>query len=547
MAIKNSKFESFLNRILDDWEQQVKLYEPCVVLSKNEKHSFRFMFATGDAISVTENPPKSVIFSIPFSTMTGIELIHDTATFLQKDLQNIVQHVLIRHTHRTTKKLAPTLNLPTAPEESAHTTKSQTSIVKSVLNLLTKKKSEDFGSATSLRSNASSNYNSNNNSNRSESTEACETLSTQSSSSLSRAPSGDLGVEEIHFYILNETSTMYQMLRVLWKSYMLNATSSIGIDVTSTPTKSSKTQKETTKVLFSSLKEDLISAYKRNECVEVIHKYFFELQFIAKEKDSIQHLFWRDTELFILCGQTLTRYLNQQTHDVNERADEIECMVLVVEILAKMLHQTEGLTACHKVLQTCSAAFHANLISSLLHEHLFPPSLTMSENMMELVDEYNTAATDVLFHLMEITAQVSWNWNGSKDPDLTGQKLFREIENHSGLRTFIDRIVSRCVRIWERNTDGSVSGSPRSVTSLSAHEPLSGADTVTIYRMLFVLHQCLLKCKPLARHAPKYKEEFRYFIRNDTETSKIPSSYPCCSMVLEMLKNVKFLVLGENV
>ncbi|CAK8698340.1 unnamed protein product [Clavelina lepadiformis] len=594
MAVKHVKFDSFLKRTLDaKVYEQVKICDPCIVLSKSEKHSFRFVFLTDEALCITENPPKSILYSILLKDVREVEMVHDSATFLQKELRAIALHIVIRHVSTNSSSINSLYN--TRPiGNSKHS-----SILKTMVGSLLSNPSSNTSGQNSLQKSSivsgslsELNVNSHNNTNsqftddttsfslknKTLSLESFEdglslsgssaTLSDYQASSprdifnwkqcdpfqvevldSAKDPRSSMcsesSVEEFHLYILNQTSNFFMMLKAVWRYHLLKSTTNFNcLENASNKPISNKV----TAALFGGLKEDIVHAVQQSAPLEHVYKYFHELKSVAEGNMTIKNAFWKDAELFVACGHFLHRYSTTGSFFLEDRADEIECMVLVAETLCMMLQQTEAITQCHMVLQKCSSSFYGSMLKALISFPELSGSLKFDDSLKVLSHDYMVAAYDVIYEFIVAAEQVSWNCSEIAQLTFSTHTLYSVLNSQPNLNMFMDHIMKECVKMWASGPDDMNSSqfSPKSVNS-SHNSPLSPSQAVVIYRNFTVLHRCLTKCASVKLHArEKFKEEFKYYIRPEKLEMKLPSLYPVSGIARNITSCVACIVLESS-
>ncbi|XP_049987666.1 uncharacterized protein C12orf56 homolog isoform X1 [Alexandromys fortis] len=74
-ARTNSRLDAFLRRHLaPEVYDAVRAYEPCIVVSDAEKHTFKYVVLSDRLIYLTENPPKSIRRVVALRDVVAIDL-----------------------------------------------------------------------------------------------------------------------------------------------------------------------------------------------------------------------------------------------------------------------------------------------------------------------------------------------------------------------------------------------------------------------------------------------------------------------------------------
>lgn len=75
-ARTNCRLDAFLRRHLPpEVYDAVRAYEPCIVVSDAEKHSFKYVVLSDRLIYLTENPPKSIRRVVALRDVVAIDLV----------------------------------------------------------------------------------------------------------------------------------------------------------------------------------------------------------------------------------------------------------------------------------------------------------------------------------------------------------------------------------------------------------------------------------------------------------------------------------------
>jgi len=75
-AHTNSRLDAFLRRQLPpEVYDAVRAYEPCIVVSDSEKHTFKYVVLSDRLIYLTENPPKPMRRAVARRDVVAIDLV----------------------------------------------------------------------------------------------------------------------------------------------------------------------------------------------------------------------------------------------------------------------------------------------------------------------------------------------------------------------------------------------------------------------------------------------------------------------------------------
>ncbi|KAM5251395.1 uncharacterized protein C12orf56 homolog isoform 2-T6 [Hipposideros larvatus] len=98
-ARTNSRLDAFLRRHLaSEVYDAIRAYEPCIVASESEKHTFKYVVLSDRLIYLTENPPKSIRRVVALRDIVAIDLIDDYPEFLSPQHRETNQHIRIIYT-----------------------------------------------------------------------------------------------------------------------------------------------------------------------------------------------------------------------------------------------------------------------------------------------------------------------------------------------------------------------------------------------------------------------------------------------------------------
>ncbi|XP_006886158.1 PREDICTED: uncharacterized protein C12orf56 homolog [Elephantulus edwardii] len=104
-ARANSRLDTFLRRHLaPEIYDAIRAYEPCVVVSDSENHTFKYVVLSDQVIYLTENPPRSIRGVVALQDVMAIELVDDYPEFLNGPDREINQHIRIIYSSTSLKK-----------------------------------------------------------------------------------------------------------------------------------------------------------------------------------------------------------------------------------------------------------------------------------------------------------------------------------------------------------------------------------------------------------------------------------------------------------
>lgn len=557
MSVKYAKFDSFLKRILSNKEyKEVKTYEPCVVTSSKEKHAFRFTFVTRDKIYITENPPKSLLYSIALKDVVDVFVVNDKANFLQADLRDRVQHVVVKHitmeasnSNNTSDSLLTTQgSFSETAGSSASTSEASTPFLCSYVNVGSIAESHSFSSKTQSLSNLDDNMNelpvSSLAQDENINTKLTKKNKLPSSSKWeSRDPylvqielpksASVPNIEELHFYILSDNTTFLLMLRSVWRNYIVHSTLQYDQHDRATSDKQSSID-DSTRSLFGDLKQEIELA----QDIEILYGLYKELKIAVAQDILIKNLFWKDDVLFKRSINLIIKYIKQSVSvDINERADEIELSILILHTVAIMIRESEAIPQCYRVLQNLSLPCFQDLLDCLLcMPRLLCDSWLCNEDIKSLVSESTVASCEILYEIIIASQQVSWIING-KSPVFGSTLLFTTINESQHLPGFLDRLIHSCIKLWDSKEMKPTKYKKRH--QLLGPNVFSPDDAVKAFQLFTVFHRIMITCQTAGHHVRScFREEFKYYINPASVTAKFPEEYPISAMARSVVHAV---------
>ncbi|XP_027785957.1 uncharacterized protein C12orf56 homolog isoform X1 [Marmota flaviventris] len=104
-ARTNSRLDAFLRRHLaPKVYDAIRAYEPCIVVSDSERHTFKYVVLSDRLIYLTENPPKSIRRVVALRDVVAIDLVDDYPEFLSSPDREINQHIRIIYSSTVLQK-----------------------------------------------------------------------------------------------------------------------------------------------------------------------------------------------------------------------------------------------------------------------------------------------------------------------------------------------------------------------------------------------------------------------------------------------------------
>ncbi|KAK2165460.1 hypothetical protein NP493_1364g00030 [Ridgeia piscesae] len=363
----------------------------------------------------------------------------------------------------------------------------------------------------------------------------------------------------LHLYIPDHTSPLLMLIQSAWNSCIIRATLEEDeefcktIPVTPRGAGPSGEQLETS---FCELKSELLNPRMP---MEELFNLVDELNNAAERRFTIKKLFWKTQELFAFVVAQLQKYLPKSPKPRGEnddearsrRADEFEYVILLVETLQNMLHETDILTSRMTALKAENGKLLHDLVVMLtcfaeLPQKYVPPSRKAQAllnsvqstqwkciadmELSKLVQEYNNAATATLYELILIAHQV--NWGDQVDSFFNVNWLVKELEKMNTTERFVEKLISHAIRL----------------ISPSRFEELQPAEAVLIYKQFHVLRTLVDYSAHIVTFIRNnFYEEFKYYIQAPVIRQKLPKRYLIHGYVIKVMERVMAAVLQRKV
>jgi len=466
MAFKNAKFDSFLKKRLAPKEyEQVKITEACVVHSNVEKYNHRFVFVTDKKLSITENPPKSILWSVEFSEIVDINMLHDTADFLQKSLQDTVQHIALRM---------------------------------------------KFKQYT-----------------------GCIATNSSSTSAILRHTNQDV----IHLYILNQESKIYPLVCALWTSFLLDATDQLAAkDSTQIIDEAIASSLDKISSVFTHINHSAVILLTTGDAsLENIYELFHEMRLMMKTSMFAKSLFWRSSEMLVLCSNYVSTYTNSNTSDPGVRADEIEVATLVLETIRMALVKTETLSKCQRVLAQCSEEFYLKIFGNLLVKpKLNSRLLPMSNDMKILTAEYTRTCGYLLYDFLNVFEQGTTT---NRQATLTRSTFTEMILNQGDHKQFMRILLHQFFIMWQSDVEGGGGG--------GGGGKLLPPQVSNVFRIIYLVNHFMAASESLQAHlSDSFLEDYTYLVKPFLN-QRIENSLPASVITHKMFDNFNMLLISK--
>ncbi|XP_031571203.1 uncharacterized protein C12orf56-like [Actinia tenebrosa] len=339
-------------------------------------------------------------------------------------------------------------------------------------------------------------------------------------------------ISQIHMYILEQGSPMFAFLKSTWNNCILKSTLHFegqGFPVAcSSPRSFSKVDNSQLLTLFNQLKTEILQSHRMEKTFVLIN----ELLTGAQKSFSLKKFFWKSSELFQFIVVQVKLYLPNSPsipsrRKGNNRSDEFDFVVVLLECLICMFRETEILPSRLNVLKTNKGQSLVDLLESIMATPTLsrpksePPKISPAAQLLLMgtsqdsvlsrrEDEFSKA---IIFPVEGNALNICW--------------LVSLMDSNSSTETFVERMMERQLNI---------------ISTRRKH--LSPKHAVLLYQQLYILQNIMDYSENMAASIPRsYAEEFRYYIKKPIIHKKLSSRYPLTPPILKLLDKVTLRVL----
>ncbi|XP_045320947.1 uncharacterized protein C12orf56 homolog isoform X7 [Leopardus geoffroyi] len=533
-AHTNSRLDAFLRRRLPpEVYDAIRAYEPCIVVSDSEKHTFKYVVLSDRLIYLTENPPKSIRRAVALRDVVAIDLIDDYPQFLSPPDRETNQHIRIIYSSNVLKKECEKskgvkkFSFPFHPSHFHFIAASNNKKVEEEINgpVFWRGKEPRSLNESSLR------YH--------------QEVSTPSTDSTFCLPS-DLKEPSLHgqsaFRPLptpsrrscQSTSAMGKKATLLQDPLRAGELSPIG---SQKPYRSEEKIKH-----FGQLKSEL---FLKDNTLRKILCLITELKVAAQKNFILKRLFWKTSDLFYFLVNKLHEYLPESRdkstlQNRSQRADELVACIEIMQTLGLMFRETETESSRLKTLAAKKGALF-NLLVILISEPQIPKScpvfdiqlvadstlveMSFDAELQNLIKEYTDTATALLYEIFLVFQQGNLGL-GPEEFAISWMMSF--LQSRPPFITFLASIVKQVVK------------------GLGASfQPLSPSQAVLLYQQFYILKSCLQYSQTLAEYIRNdYREEFSCHQHHPTKHPRLLHYHP--SKTTRLLVSNLEVEMGEG-
>lgn len=331
---------------------------------------------------------------------------------------------------------------------------------------------------------------------------------TSSATSTQKSP-----LNEIHLYILNKESSIFNLLYFLWISCIMENKIEITLDENDSKIK----------VAFSHIHQKIVSLFQNTVSPEIIYQIFHDLKLLLNKSMIAKSLFWRSDEFLQLSTNYLSKFLNLNSSSQSDRADELECSALIIEVICVALTKVETSDFCQNIIGKCSQDYFLKLINLLIP----PPKLNHHlQNVEEIIlacSEYTKNCSQLIYKFLLLLDSGLWyhnSWSQRPYKNLTVTKnLFSSmISGHSNLKVFMKVNINKFFQIW---TNDKIQ--------------LNLNETKDIYHILYVVNHFVSVSKSLKDYLKvEFSEKFKYIVEPIID-KKLSSDSLVCMFTKDIL------------
>ncbi|XP_062620240.1 uncharacterized protein C12orf56-like isoform X3 [Saccostrea cucullata] len=357
----------------------------------------------------------------------------------------------------------------------------------------------------------------------------------------------------VSIYLLNLQSPMLMLIRSAWNNYLIKHTLNIDLDyeksfksgaIRSGPVqRRSSLKREKMEGLFNALKRDLLNP---DNTMEDTFSLLTELKTATEKNFTLKKLFWKNADMFLFLVRQTMRYLPKSPVNVNtehgrvQRADELELVILLTEILSLMFRESEIIPARIQTLKADRGKAIFDLIRLLIcnpevPEKMAAPSKSTQnlqatdEEIKKQIDEFRKSALLALFEIFLMARQANW---GNREASFFNISwVIKTMEEMRMTEAFVENVIDQMMKF----------------IGPSRKDALMPQEAVTLYVQFSVLQTFL-------HYSPKisgfirshYLEEFKYFVQVPVVMKKLPQSYPICMITMSLIESVTNKVLDQG-
>lgn len=528
-AASNHKLDIFLKRNLPSSEyQKIRCYEQCVV-----DKTVKLALLTNTSLLISDTPPRTIQYILPLKSIANVNLVQELPDFLKGPDRETAQHIAIHlHEDQVSQYNAKLALSRSSSTDSARSGKSspllwsyipqileQTTSVAATLaipdndSLVRSKSQLDVNNNFLSASLNDSGYSGSSNSLAAHSSKSLsssfsslsQSLSDPARDSPSRPPLNKQNTLDL--YLLTDDPTFFKLIRTSLLYGKIHETMQLDFSRERKHRKVKKKDSAREQQLFNQLSEEIQQCYKLENSFSLVG----ELTTAVNNNTAIKGHFWKDPSLLIHMVTELSKY---SVHNNNNRADEIEYLVLLTSCLCIMMRESDHLTSRALLLTANGNTVFRDLLAAVCIDIETKKGVSDSVEIEGLRDELLDTKAGLMNELKMFAAdQAKWGCN------ISMTYFISTLESLSYFRLMIDKLVNRAF------------------TMLSQDRACSVQQTLLLFHYFSVL-EAVLKYSPYYSQIikTKYREEIRYYCNNPS--SKILRISPIQCLTINKIQSV---------
>eukprot|EP00050_Salpingoeca_kvevrii_P000869 m.157745 g.157745 ORF g.157745 m.157745 type:complete len:567 (+) comp10235_c0_seq1:1799-3499(+) len=547
----------FRRKLSPDDYVRIRVFEPVIVDGSDLKRGIKYAMLNDRGLFLTENPPRKITEIWRFSDIRSIDVINDKPVFLKDDVGDRVQHIKIGYTtgsqsaassrrESTVQDLPGSRRTSLSPRNALHPGDSPTSRRTSFEAPGRRRSTSPVPSPALNRLSLGGYGGAGVNSSPGQSPAAVRRSSTfgpqrrtseQASPRVSMSlinPAGlagaldDLsldgeargqGTGVMHIYTLSAQTTLLEHLEAAVQHTLIRQTLQQGD--TSPPEPGVQRSETEQSRLFRQLMQEVTSSTSIEDRFELLD----ELLAAANRSVYLKRLFWQKREYYCLMMDELRNLLAfSEEMPPSSRKIELDYCVIVLEVLVKMLQESETVTERLFILNADRPYAIVNLLQIVLqppHLDFVPEDVKNSPSWKETQAEIFDKAVELLFQLFLVASQAGWRSSPPEYHQLNIWWLVRQVARIPGIKeNFVASFLTQYTKLLSQPIPAA-----------------TAASAIALYHRTAILTFLVRPASALAEYLREtYEEEFRYLINADELELRLGNEYAINPQINHLLR-----------
>lgn len=460
----------------------------------------RLALVTSKNLIITDSPPRTILYTLPLVDFMSFNLVQDLPDFLHGDVQLKSQHISLKFRQDSQVKSDIPLNDSTSSivsassdgdinmDKSPKSTKSMRSLAASLSSLSSPSWHGSLSSSQRRAAKLKEKFDLSPDSESRKRLNMSDSGSSVSSWSQDSNHDSPVFLTELDLFLLTDSTLFFQLLQAASLNEKIAGTRRLNILVNGDSKTPKRRKKSTVQCqLYAQLSSDIRTTEKLERRFELVQ----ELLTAVSHDPTIKRYFWKDYDLCRELVEDAGRYRRLRPHTTNNRADEMEYLILLETCLVSMFRESEHLP--HRV--SLLAANSQDMLRLILENVSLQPHISnhLSGNteMEGLVDELLDSTISLLF---EVLLAVTEHPTYATDLSL------------SHVTAILETNAPNFVPLYSKIMDRGLSVISRTVSS---------DTTLTIYTLFYVveaLSRSSAVCNGILR--ANHLEDIRYYCTN---------------------------------